>query len=91
MAIEWTPSARRDLGRLHAFLAPVDPRAAARRVRLVLAGVRRLAGNPRLGHAMVEFAPREVRRLVVGDFEVRYELEDTDLFVLRVWHVREDR
>ena len=91
MAVRWTTAAHRDLERLHAFLAPVNPPAAIRAVRLILAGVRRLAANPRLGAAMAEFAPREVRRLIVSDFEVRYELQEDTLFVLRVWHVREER
>lgn len=91
MALEWTTAARRDLERTYAFHAPIGEAAAAKRIRLILAGVRRLAGHPRLGTAMTEFEPREVRRIIVGDFEVRYELRDLDLFVLRVWHVREDR
>ena len=91
MALEWSNAARRDLARIYAFHAAIDEAAAAKRIRLVLAGVRRLAVHPRLGAAMPEFEPREVRRIVVGDFEVRYELRDEGLFVLRVWHVREDR
>lgn len=91
MSLQWTESARSDLLRIHAFLAPVNPVAAAQRVALVLAGVERLAANPRLGRRLEEFAPREVRRLLVGDYELRYELTRKTLFVLRVWHTREDR
>jgi plasmid stabilization system protein ParE len=91
MALRWTSKANLDLARLHAFLAPVNPAAAAATVELLLAGVRRIAAHPRLGARLTEFSPREVRRLVVGDYEVRYELRDDDLFVLRLWHVREER
>ncbi len=91
MSLQWTESARGDLRRIHAFLAPVNPGAAAQRVALVLAGVERLAANPRLGRRLDEFAPREVRRLLIGDYEVRYELTGQALFVLRIWHTREDR
>lgn len=58
---------------------------------MILAGVRRLAAHPRLGTRLTEFDPREVRRLVIGDYEVRYELRDDKLLILRVWHAREDR
>ena len=91
MALEWAVSARRDLERLHNLLASVSPNAALKAVRLILAGVRRLAAKPRLGARMIEFEPREIRRLFVADYEVRYEVRDGDLFILRVWHVREDR
>jgi plasmid stabilization system protein ParE len=38
-----------------------------------------------------EFAPREVRRILIGDYEIRYELAERDLIVLRIFHTREDR
>jgi hypothetical protein len=37
------------------------------------------------------FEPHEVRRLVVGRYEVRYLVERDALHVLRIWHRREDR
>jgi len=40
---------------------------------------------------MPEFAPREVRRLLVADYEIRYELTDADVFILWIFHTREDR
>ena len=46
---------------------------------------------PQLGERLVEFSPRNVRRLIVGDYEMRYELTDTSIFVLRLWHGRENR
>jgi hypothetical protein len=38
-----------------------------------------------------EFEPREVRRVLVGDYEIRYELTKKDVVVLRLFHTREDR
>jgi hypothetical protein len=32
-----------------------------------------------------------VRRILVGDYEIRYEVADVDIFILRIFHVREDR
>ena len=91
MGLRWTSQANRDLVRLHEFLAPVNPGAAAKAVRLILAGVERLAAHPRLGRRLTQYEPREVRSLVIGDYEVRYELKTKDLIVLRLWHAREDR
>ena len=77
--------------RLHEFLFPVDARAAARVVRQLVAGAKRIPAHPRLGTRLTEFGPREVRRVLVGDYEIRYEVTDKDVFVLRIFHVREDR
>lgn len=91
MGLRWTTSARDDLVRLHEFLEPVNPVAALRAVRLIVAGVKRIPNRPRLGQRLREFAPREVRRMIVGDYEVRYELTARDVFVLRIFHTREER
>lgn len=91
MALRWTTSARADLVRLHEFLEPVNPRAAAQAVQLLVAGVKRIPARPRLGQRLSEFAPREVRRILIGDYEIRYELTARDVFVLRIFHTREER
>ena len=75
MAIRWTATARSDLVRLRNFLAAANPSAAARAVqRLQGAPKRLLPYHPRLGVRLPEFSPREVRRLFVDDYELRYEI-----------------
>jgi len=91
MEIKWTGKALSDLVRLHAFLAPVSPRAAARTVQSLTAAPIRLLDHPRMGERLEEFQPREVRRLLVGHYEMRYEIQVATLYILRVWHTREDR
>lgn len=91
MVLRWTTSANRDLVRLHAFLHPLNPRAAARVVQQMVAAAEQLLTYPQLGERLAEFQPREVRRIMVGDYELRYELSDTTITVLRLWHGREDR
>jgi len=91
VALRWTTSARADLARLHEFLEPVNPRAAALAVRQLVAGAKRIPAHPRLGQRLRGFAGREVRRILIGDYEIRYELAGRDVFVLRIFHTREDR
>lgn len=91
MALKWTSKAYSDLVRLHEFLNPVDSRAALRVVRQLVAGAKRIPAHPRLGVRMPEFDPREVRKVLVGDYEIRHEVTDIDVFVLRIFHTREDR
>jgi plasmid stabilization system protein ParE len=91
VALRWTSKAHADLARLYEFLEPVNAAAAARTARLLVAGAARIPAHPRLGVRMPEFARREVRRVFVGDYEMRYELAGTDVFILRIFHAREDR
>ena len=91
MALRWTSKAHSDLVRLHEFLRPVNPQAAGRVVRQLVAGAKRIPAHPRLGIRLREFEPREVRRVLVGDYEIRYELTPKDVIVLRLFHTREDR
>jgi plasmid stabilization system protein ParE len=91
MELRWTSKAVSDLARLHEFLAPVNKLAAARIVRSLTAAAVRLLEHPHIGEKIEEFEPREVRRILVGRYEMRYELQDSTLYVLRLWLTREDR
>jgi len=89
--VRWTSKAVADLGRLHDFLAPLDPRAAADVRRALKAVPRRLLEHPRIGERLEQYEPREVRRLLIGRYELHYEIEGDALYLLRLWHTREDR
>ena len=91
MELKWSGKAVSDLSRLHAFLSPVNPRVAAALVRSLVAAPERLLVHPRLGEKLDEFEPREVRRILVGNYEMRYEIQGDIVHVLRLWHAREDR
>ena len=91
MALHWTGKAHSDLVRLYELLQPVNQSAVAQVVRQLVAGVKRIPRHPRLGVRLAEFDPREVRRILVGDHEIRYKLTEADVFVLRILHTREDR
>jgi len=91
LILQWTTSANRDLVRLYDFLYPLNPRAAARIVQQLVAAAEQLLTYPQLGECLTEFVPRDVRRLNVGDYELRYELMDATISILRLWHCREDR
>jgi plasmid stabilization system protein ParE len=89
--VKWTWKAREDLARLHAFLEKSSPQAAARAAQALAAAPARLLDHPRIGERLDEFSPREVRRVFVGLYELRYELRSHMIAVLRIWHAREDR
>jgi plasmid stabilization system protein ParE len=91
MELKWTSKALADLARLYEFLAPVNKPAAARAVQALAKSPTILLTNPRIGEQLFQFEPREVRRILVGEYEIRYEIQDSIVYVLRLWHTREDR
>ncbi|BBK39488.1 plasmid stabilization protein [Allostella sp. ATCC 35155] len=91
MRIKWTGKASSDLVRLHEHLRPVAPDAAARVVQQLARAPDRLLDYPRLGEKLEAYEPREVRRIIVGSYELRYEIADAAIFILRLWHCREHR
>lgn len=91
MKLRWTSRALSDLVRLHEFLAPVNPEAAAKVVQTLTAGASRLSEQPRIGERLEPYLPRDVRRLMIARYELRYELRDQEIYVLRIWHTRENR
>jgi plasmid stabilization system protein ParE len=91
MDLRWTDKALSDLTRMHYFLAVVNKPAAARAVQTLAAASANLVVNPRIGERLEEFEPREIRRIFVGRYEVRYEIQTSTIYIMRIWHTREER
>ena len=91
MKVRWTGRALRDLARIRDFLLPVNPAAAARAVETLQTAASILADRPRMGAPIEQYQPLEVRRLIVGQYEIRYEILDATIRILHLWHTREDR
>jgi plasmid stabilization system protein ParE len=89
--LRWTQSARADLIRLHEFLVSLNVPSANRIIQSLVAAPKSLITFPRLGEPLEEFKPREIRRLIAGKYEIRYELREPEIFILRIWHTRENR
>lgn len=91
MEIKWTKTSLSDLNRLYNFLAVVNKQAAANTVQSLTEAPNKVMHQPRIGERLDEFELREVRRLLVGHYEMRYELSNDTFYVLRIWHTREKR
>jgi len=91
MELKWTSKALSDLTRLHEFLSPLNKQAAVATVQILTATPAKLMAQPRLGERLEEFDLREVRRILVSHYEMRYEIQHSTIYVLRLWHTREDR
>lgn len=91
MELKWTSKALSDLSRLYQFLASVNKGAAVRTVQSLAAAPASFLTNPRIGERLEEFEPRDVRRIQIGNYEIRYEIQESIVYVLRLWHTRENR
>jgi plasmid stabilization system protein ParE len=69
----------------------VNPLIADRSTQHILASAQRLAAQPMIGQRLPGFKERDVCRLLIDDYELRYELRGADIYVLRIFHTREDR
>ncbi len=91
MELMWTGKALSNLARLYEFLVPANQAAAARAVQTLTKAPSILLTSPRIGERLFEFEPREVRRLLVWHYEMRYEIQGSTIYLLRLWHTREYR
>ncbi len=91
MKFRWADQAVDDLARLHDFLAAYDRQVALRVVSSLRQALRQVLPHPRLGSRLAGYGPREVRRLIVGNYEICYEVSGEAIHVLRFFHSRENR
>ena len=91
MKLQWSNEAVADVARLHDFQATVNPTAAARAAQTLTLAPRQLLERPQSGRQLDQYLPRQVRRIIVGNCEVRCELVGSNGYILRVWHTREER
>jgi len=91
MELKWTGKALSDVARLYEFLATVNQSAAVHTVQQLIAAPGTLLANPRIGERLEEFDPRDVRRILIGHYELRYEIQHSTIYLLCLWHTREHR
>jgi len=87
----WSLRAVNDLQRLHRFLLAADPDAAIAARRALERAPLRLLDFPRLGQRLERHPGVEVRRLVVGPYELRYRIDGEAIVIASIWHGREAR
>ena len=90
MKLVYTGPALRDLDRLRHWIAEHNPSAARRMISKLKRILSQLLHFPLLGIA-IEETP-EIRDLIIDAYIVRYRI-DTEkriIYILRIWHGRED-
>ncbi len=90
MKLLFSESAVNDLERLREFIAQHSPTAAQRVGRRLQGAIQRLVATPQIGRPLPDL-PGEIRELIFGRYVVRYKVRTNALYILRIWHGKEDR
>lgn len=89
--IEYSPESLKDLHRVVEFVEVKNPYAARRIAIDLQEGVSKLKQFPEIGLPVINApVPERIRDLYIGAYTVRYLITDGTIYILRVWHNREN-
>lgn len=88
MKLKFTAQALKDLHRLKEFIAKKNPIAATKYIERLLKVIRQLISQPKSGKELEE--EPLARQFVAGDYIVRYAIRGETIYVLHIWHGKED-
>ena len=89
MKLIFSKAAVHDLVRLRDFIAQHSPEAAQRVAQRLRGAIQRLVDTPQIGRPVANMLG-EIRELIFGKYVVRYEVRQQYLYILRIWHGKED-
>ena len=92
MKISYSPESIGDLIRLREFIEIKNPPAAQKIALSLSKGISQLKSFPLLG-SEVELAPEpeKIRDLIIGNYIARYLIHSKQIYILRIWHHKEER
>lgn len=91
LAVEYSPESLKDLHWLVEFVEVKNPYAARRIAIDLQEGVSRLKQFPEIGLPVLKAPdPERIRDLYIGAYTVRYLIADSTIYILRVWHSKEN-
>ncbi len=89
MRLKFTSQSLQDLQRLKDFIASKNPIAAQKYIDQLLKVIRQLVVQPEPGKEIS--AGSSIRQLIAGNYIVRYTLREKTIYILKIWHSKEDR
>ena len=91
MDVYWTVKAQGDLERVYLFALQYSRQHADDILDRLLNGSFDLARQPAMGKQQARYLPREVRKIVFDDYEMYYEVKSAAIFIVDLWHTKEER
>lgn len=91
MKAGYSPESIEDLQRVVEFVEHKNPFAARKIAISIQEGVERIKLFPEIGLPVLKAPdPEKIRDLYVGDYTVRYLISVDNLYILRIWHNKEN-
>lgn len=91
MKVKYSSESIEDLNRVVEFIENKNPYAARRIAIDLQEGVDRLKRFPEIGLPVLKAKdPEQIRDLYIRGYTVRYLINDDLIYILRVWHSREN-
>lgn len=91
MDIYWTLNAQDDLERIYHFALQYSRQHADEVLNRLITGIAGLTAHPAIGMQQTRYAPRQVRKVLFDEYEIHYEIKDNDIFIVDLWHTKEER
>ena len=92
MRVKYSPESIGDLQRLVEFVEDKNPYAARRIAIDLQEGIERLKQFPQIGLPVLKATnPEQLRDLYLSDYTVRYLMTDEVIYILRIWHGKENQ
>jgi toxin ParE1/3/4 len=86
--LNWSPLAISRLSEIAKYIALDNPVAAERWVNKIFALVEKLSAFPERGRVVPEINNKMIREIVSGNYRVIYKLENREISILTVRHVK---
>lgn len=91
MKIKYSPESIEDLERMVEFVEHKNPYSARKIAIDLQEGVDRLKHFPEIGLPVLKATdPEKIRDLYVGNYTVRYLIALEIIYILRIWHSKEN-
>ncbi|WP_102795146.1 type II toxin-antitoxin system RelE/ParE family toxin [Bowmanella denitrificans] len=91
MKVKYSPESMDDLQRVVEFIESKNPYAARRMAIDLQEAVDRLKKFPEIGLPVLKASdPEKIRDLYVKAYTLRYFIQNDHIYILRVWHNREN-
>ena len=92
MKLIYSKDSVNDLKRLREFIANKNPQAAAKISLKLIEGINNLTNNPKVGVPVAQAPdPDSIRDFYILNYHIRYLISSKTIFILRIWHQKEDR
>lgn len=91
MEIYWTLKAQDDLERIWRFALQYSRQHADAVIDRLILGSENLKMHPAIGVQQTRYEPREVRKVLFDNYEMHYEIRNHDIFIVDLWHTKEER